>query len=169
MHNLKQTEQIIHGKIPISREMGISLERYDTTGLVIKAPLQNNINHKQTAFGGSLNAVAALSCWAFLYLMLTQLEDAYPQIVIQKSNISYLQPVDSDFEAVCEWPSASKIALFHKMYRRKKKARIELISKVFAGREPAAVFNGVFVVLEQHWTTFSAPSPQSADKQHFVN
>ena len=96
MHNLKQTEQIIHGKIPISREMGISLERYDTTGLVIKAPLQNNINHKQTAFGGSLNAVAALSCWAFLYLMLTQLEDAHPQIVIQKSNRTNRRPVRKD-------------------------------------------------------------------------
>jgi thioesterase domain-containing protein len=121
MYDLKQIEQVIHGKIPISREMGVSLERYDTTGLVIKAPLQNNINHKQTAFGGSLNAVAALSCWTFLYLMLKQIDDPHPQIVIQKSSISYLQPVDTDFEAVCEWPTVSKIALFRKMYHLRKK------------------------------------------------
>jgi thioesterase domain-containing protein len=169
MHDLKQTEQIIHGKIPISREMGISLERYDTTGLVIKAPLQNNINHKQTAFGGSLNAVAALSCWTFLYLMLTQIEDSHPQIVIQKSSISYLRPVDTDFEAVCEWPSASKTAVFHKMYHRKKKARIELASRIFSGGKPAVEFNGVFVALKQHHATISAFSQDSVSKQHFVN
>lgn len=153
MHDLKQTEQIIHGKIPISREMGISLERYGISGLVIKAPLQNNINHKQTAFGGSLNAVAALSCWTFLYLMLNQIEDTHPQIVIQKSSINYLQPVDTDFEAVCEWPPASKLALFRKMYHRKKKARIELTSKIFTRNEPAVIFSGVFVV-SQHLTRF---------------
>jgi thioesterase domain-containing protein len=169
MYDLKQIEQIIHGKIPISKEMGVSLVRYDTTGLVIKAPLQKNINHKQTAFGGSLNAVAALSCWTFLYLMLNQVENLHPQIVIQKSSISYLQPVDTDFEAVCAWPPASKIAVFQKMYHRKNKARIELTSKVFSRGKPAVEFNGVFVVSRQHWFTSSALPQPSAGKQYFVN
>ena len=169
MRNLKQTEQIIHGKIPISREMGVSLERYDKTGLVIKAPLGNNINHKQTAFGGSLNAIAALSCWTFLYLMLNETEETHPQIVIQKSSINYLQPVDADFEAVCEWPSASKVALFHKIYRRKNKARIELVSKIFVGREPAVIFHGIFVASKPYQPTSSALLQQPTNKPYFVN
>lgn len=44
MLDLKQTEQIVHGKIPISKDIGVSLERFDTSGLIIRAPLINNIN-----------------------------------------------------------------------------------------------------------------------------
>jgi len=145
MLDLKQTEQIVHFKIPISKEIGVSLERFDTSGLIIKAPLINNINHNQTAFGGSLNAVAALSCWTFLYLMLSQTEEKYPQIIIQKSSINYLKPVTTDFQAICAWPEQTIINRFQTMYHRKKRARIELASKIFAGNEPAVVFNGIFV------------------------
>ena len=168
MYDLKQIEQIIHGKIPISKEMGISLERYDTTGLVIKAPLQKNINHKQTAFGGSLNAVAVLSCWAFLYLLVNQIDETHPQIVIQKSSIRYLHPVATDFEAVCAWPEAAKIAFFQKMYYRKKKARIELTAKIFTANEPAVIFNGAFVVSKQ-LTAQPTPTPlKSTGEAYFV-
>ena len=169
MYSLRQTEQIIHGKIPISKEMGISLERYDTTGLVIKAPLQKNINHKQTAFGGSLNAVAVLSCWAFLYLLVNQIDETHPQIVIQRSSIRYLQPVATDFEAICAWPEASKITFFQKMYHRKKKARIELVAKIFTGNEPAVIFSGTFVVAKQLNPQPAPTTLESAGKAYFVN
>jgi thioesterase domain-containing protein len=169
MHDLRQTEQIIHNKIPISKEMGISLERYDATGLVIKAPLQKNINHKQTAFGGSLNAVAVLSCWAFLYLLVNQIDETHPQIVIQKSSIRYLHPVTTDFEAVCEWPTAAQIAFFQKMYYRKKKARIELTAKISATNEPAVIFNGAFVVAKQLIAQPVPVTSKSTGEAYFVN
>jgi len=57
----------------VTLEIGVLLERFDASGLIIRALLINNINHNQTAFGGSLNAVAVLSCWTFLYLMLSQI------------------------------------------------------------------------------------------------
>jgi thioesterase domain-containing protein len=145
MLDLKQTEQIVHHKIPISKDIGVSLERFDTAGLIIRAPLINNINPNQTAFSGSLNAVAVLSCWTFLYLMLDQLEEKYPQIIIQKSSINYFKPVTTDFQAVCAWPDPTVINRFQTTYYRKKRARIELTSKIFAGNEPAIVFTGIFV------------------------
>lgn len=145
MLDLKQIEQVVHRNIPISRDIGVSLERFDTAGLIIKAPLLNNINHSQTAFGGSLNAVAVLSCWTFLYLLLDQVEEKLPQIMIQKSSINYLKPVTTDFQAVCAWPEQPAINRFQTMYQRKKRARIELTSKIFAGNEPAVIFNGIFV------------------------
>jgi thioesterase domain-containing protein len=147
MLDLKQIEQTIHEKIPISKEMGISLVKFDEGGLVIKAPLQNNINHRQTAFGGSINAVATLSGWAFLYLMLNQIKEP-PAIVIQESSITYLKPVAADFEAVCSWPETSKIEFFYKLYHRKRKARLQLTSQILIDGDVAALFNGVYVALE---------------------
>lgn len=147
MFNLKQLEQVIHEKIPISKEMGISLESYNETGLTLKAPLYKNINHRQTAFGGSLSAVATLSGWTFLYLTLNKWEQP-AQIVIQESSIVYLRPVTGDFQAVCEWPEAASLEFFRGMYLKKGKARIKLASKIFLGTELAASFSGVYVALE---------------------
>ena len=146
MFDLKQTEQIVHCQFPLSKDIGVSLERFDTSGLIIKAPLSHNTNSHQTAFGGSLNAVAVLSCWTFLYLMLNQIEEKPAQIIIQKSSIHYLKPVTTDFQAVCAWPEQTLITRFQITYQRKKRARIELISKILTNNEPAAVFNGAFVV-----------------------
>lgn len=146
MQHLKRIEQLVHKKIPISKDMGISLSKYDAEGLVVKAPLHKNINHKQTVFGGSLNAVATLSGWIFLYLMLDGFESP-AHIVIQKSSIRYLKPVPNDFEAICEWPDHKELVSFQKMYQKKRRARIELHSKILVNGEPAVLFDGVFVAM----------------------
>lgn len=54
-------QEVLHGKIPITRVMGVRVEGYDERRLVLSAPLDTNVNHLGTAFGGSLNALAVLS------------------------------------------------------------------------------------------------------------
>ena len=40
--------------LPIAQFMGLEVESYDGDTLILTAPLEPNINDKQTAFGGSL-------------------------------------------------------------------------------------------------------------------
>lgn len=64
------------------------------------APLEPNINHKATAFGGSINCLMTVCGWTMMY---ANFKPMFPKayIVIQKSNINYLAPAKDDFYAEC--------------------------------------------------------------------
>ncbi len=85
-YRLQELQEILAREIPITQHLGISIESYDKTGLTLKAPLQQNINHKSTAFAGSLNALLTLAGWGLLWLLLQE-RDMHAQIVIQESMI----------------------------------------------------------------------------------
>ena len=52
--------------------MGIRVAAYDGTSLKLTAPLAPNINHKSTAFGGSLYSLAVLCGWGIVHLKLAE-------------------------------------------------------------------------------------------------
>jgi thioesterase domain-containing protein len=152
MLNLEKVNGLIYQNIPISKEIGISIERFDNSGLLLKAPIMNNINHNHTAFGGSLNAVAVLSCWIFLFLFFKKYDNSHPQILLQKSSINFLHPISSDFYAICHWPNKQSLDHFLKVYRTKRKARIELSSEIFSTFESEVLFSGSFVVINSTYS-----------------
>jgi len=43
--------------------MGVTVAHYDATGLTLRVRLEPNINHKSTAFGGSLVTLITLAGW----------------------------------------------------------------------------------------------------------
>jgi thioesterase domain-containing protein len=45
--------------------MDIAIESYDRSSLVLSAPLEKNINDKNTAFGGSLYVLNVMTCCAW--------------------------------------------------------------------------------------------------------
>ena len=101
MKSPEALEDYLYRNIPISEAMGVRVARASTDSISLTAPLQANINHKRTAFGGSLQAVATLACWTLLHVNLR--EDADPsEIVITNSNIDYIRPVTADFTATAE-------------------------------------------------------------------
>lgn len=112
---------------------------------VLSAPLKNNINHKQTVFGGSLYSVSVLTGWSMVYVLLKQLEIS-AHIVIHHSEIDYLLPVNSDFTSCCEIKDQLQIERFKKIYQRRKKARVKLVSEVIINQQVAVRFTGVYVV-----------------------
>ena len=67
---LRDTERFLHEQIPLTQSMGVTLESYDGTQLVVTAPLEPNHNHLGTAFGGSLSALTTLTGYAMLWLEL---------------------------------------------------------------------------------------------------
>lgn len=142
---MKVLQDILHSEIPLTEEIGITVSEFTGDSLTLSAPLENNLNHKNTAFGGSLYSVSVLSGWGLLTLLLKE-HDLTGDIVIQESNTQFLKPVEFDLSAKCAFESDEQKERFLKMFKRKGIARIELTSRVMHENEVHVVFKGSYVV-----------------------
>ena len=137
-------EELFYAKIPVTRALGVRVAEYDGRRLVLTAPLDANVNHLGTAFGGSLNALAVLSGYGLLWL---ELGDYECHIVIRDSSISYERPVRGEIRAVCGLPGAEELAEFKRTFRQRGKARITLAATIEEQGVTAVRFRGTFVAL----------------------
>ena len=140
----RQIEELFYDKIPITRALGVRVEEYDGQRLVLTAPLGENVNHLGTAFGGSLNTLAVLSCYGLLWL---ELRDTECHIVIRDSSISYDRPVRGEIRAVCVRPDEEALEAFRRTFQQKGKARLVLSATVEDGGVTAVRFRGTFVAM----------------------
>ena len=145
---LKELERTLHAEIPLTHAMGVRVVRADQYGLVLGAALAPNLNHKKTAFGGSLNSLATLACWGLIQLLLRDRGWAIT-VVIQESSVQFLKPVMRDFEAVCPLPPEPVSERFLHMLERKGRARLALDSAIHADGEIALRFRGQFVAYDR--------------------
>lgn len=134
--------------IPISAAIGIKVESASSQQIILSAPFLNNINHKNTVFGGSLHAVATLACWSLLHMNLLDLSERNTQIVIASSEIFYTAPVISDFKAECCMSDSLEWERFRKTLHRKGKARLKLNAKIFQDSQLCVNFSGQFVAIQ---------------------
>lgn len=136
----------LHEKIPLTRAMGVRVTESNSR-LVLEAPLDANVNHVGTAFGGSLHALPTLACYAALWSLLYE-SGLDGHVVVKRSSAHYRQPVKGTLRAICERPAPGAVALFIADLRRHKKARMELEAIVEgANGKPAVEFSGSFVAL----------------------
>ena len=140
----QRIEELLHSKIPITRAMGVRVEDYDGERLIISAPLDVNVNHLGTAFGGSLHTMAVLCSYGLLWL---ELQGTECHIVIRESSISYERPVKGDLRAVCFRPEAEALAHFKRAFQHRGKARITLDVTMEDEGASAVRFRGTFVAL----------------------
>lgn len=141
-----EIEEYLHRSIPISREMGVRIESVDGSGVRLTAPLAPNVNHRSTAFGGSVNTLAILSAWVLVHARLRE-AGSRGRVVIQRSSLEYLHPVHGDFEAWCPAPEPESWARFAETLERRGRARISLHAEVREGGRVAGKFHGAFVAL----------------------
>jgi thioesterase domain-containing protein len=146
--NKNLLEDYLHKHIPISSAMGITVDKASSSHIILKAPFTNNINHKQTVFGGSLHAVATLACWSLLHLNVAEIMEDNYQIVIASSEIKYIAPVASDFKAECKIPEAAIWDKFIHMLRKKGKSRMHLNAQIHQANQLCVAYSGVFVALK---------------------
>ena len=149
-HDLaRELQAVLHHEIPLSRQMELTVHQYDGHCLALGAPLAPNINHKATAFAGSLNAVMTLAGWGTVWLLLAE-RGLHGTIVIQESTTRYLLPVGHDFTATCRVPSADEAERFLAGLRRRGKARLALKVEILDGDNRVAVaFTGNYVAFAQ--------------------
>ena len=143
---LRDTERFLHEQIPLTQAMGVALESYDGTQLVVTAPLAPNHNHLGTAFGGSLSALATLTGYAMLWL---QLGDRNAHIVIRESTIRYKRPVRGMLRAFCQRPDEASLAGFRATFAATGKAHIKLQVCIEHAGRACVEFEGDFVALRQ--------------------
>jgi thioesterase domain-containing protein len=144
MSPVQQIQELFYSKIPITRALGVKVEHYDGENLVLSAPLEANINHLGTAFGGSLNALLVLSGYGLLWL---ELQDTECHIVIRESSISYERPVTGELRATCIRPEAELLSQFKKNFHDKGSARITLSATIEDQARMAVRFQGTFVAM----------------------
>lgn len=140
-------EKFLHAKIPLSRAMGLHVAESNARRLVFEAPLENNINHLGTAFGGSLHALPTLVCYAGLWTLLREAGfDGH--VVVKRSHANYRSPVEGRLRAIWERPPVAAVKEFAHALKRHKKARMDL-SAIVEGQpgKPAVEFTGSFVAL----------------------
>lgn len=141
-------EAYLHEHIPLAASMGVRVLIAARDEVVLQAPLEPNLNHRDTAFGGSVAAVSILAGWTLVHRRLHEEGIAGRRTVIQASTVHYVAPVDAAFRATCATPDPSEWARFLRTLTRKGKARIRVEADVTCRGTLAATFEGAYVALE---------------------
>lgn len=141
----RELEHVLHHEIPLTQQIGLAVAGYDGARLALRAPLASNINHKATAFAGSLTAVATLAGWGMVWLILRE-RGLRGVIVIHQSASEYRLPVSGDFVATCQTPTERAVERFLHGLQRHGKARLSLAVEIRTESDEIAVaFTGSYV------------------------
>lgn len=140
--SLAAVEKYLHHKIPISVRMGVRVRLATLERVDLWLPLQPNINHEETVFGGSAAAAATLAAWTLLHLRLAQ-TGSEAQLVVQRITMEYRKPIEGDFEATCTFSDAQAWGRFRRTLERRGKARLAMTAQlVLAAAGPGASHSG---------------------------
>lgn len=145
-HNCQSIQAYLYEQIPLSKAMDVRVVEVTPNLVILTAPLQPNINHRSTVFGGSASALAILSGWTLINFRLRD-EGINSRLVIQKNTMSYDKPIFGDFKAVCCLTEPEIWNRFIKILRRKQKSRIVVHSSLQCHEQQVGEFIGVFVAL----------------------
>ena len=143
--SLDALRETLRTEMPVTQHLGVEITGYRGGVISLRAPLAANVNHKGTAFGGSLNAIATLACWSTLWLALR--ESGTPgEIVIQDSTIRYLRPVAQDFSSRSGPIDPAALEKLIAAVQKRGRGRLVLSAEVFDPDGIAVNFSGRYVV-----------------------
>lgn len=131
--------------------MGVRVTEASDTTIGLWAPIAPNINHRGTVFGGSAASLATLAAWSLCHGRLMK-AGVDARLVIQRSTMNYLKPIETDFSATCRTDSEESWQRFEAMLARRGKARIQLKSSLTCEGQNVGEFAGDFVALAGHDT-----------------
>lgn len=144
MDRTSSLQNYLHVQIPLSAAMQVSVLSVTAEAVSLTAPLGPNINHKSTAFGGSIVTLGILAAWSLLHLRLVD-EGLRCEVVIQSNRMDYDTPITGPFSASSSLVDTSAWPAFVKTLTRRKMARIEAQSLLTSGDVTAGRFTGRFV------------------------
>ena len=139
-----EIEQYLHRHIPLTSAMGVRVKMATPDRVELAVPLAPNINHHETAFGGSAAALATLSAWTLVHMGL-RYANVDAATVIQRNVMNYEEPIHGDFSAVCTLIDEAAWQRFLKTLERRGRGRVTMNAYLlFEGRKVAS-FEGDFV------------------------
>ncbi len=147
-----EREQIVETlgtKITLYKHLGLRAMRISSHEAVFHADLSQNLNHKQTAFGGSLYAGAVTAAYSLVLALLQQHQVTTEDIVIAQASIRYLRPIAEDYEVRAIFVKAMDVASEKKWVRHltdEGKNKIAVKTLICVDGKKAVEFIGKFVV-----------------------
>ncbi|MBD3258762.1 thioesterase, partial [candidate division GN15 bacterium] len=124
---ITELEQYLHEHIPLSKAMAVSVVAANPGEVVLRAPLEPNINHRGTVFGGSASTLAILAAWSLVHTRLRG-EGLDSRVVIQRNTMDYDRPIPEAFTARSELERPAGWDRFVRLLTRRGKARIGVVS-----------------------------------------
>lgn len=143
---LDEITAYLHAHIPITGALGAAAVLWDGERLRLAAPLAPNLNHRGTAFGGSMSALAVLAGWGVLHLGL-RARGVDGRLVVQRSAMEFLAPADGDFSATAALPPRDAWRRFLATYERHGRARVAVSTEVACASGIVAAHEGTYAVL----------------------
>ncbi|MDX1495050.1 MAG: YiiD C-terminal domain-containing protein [Longimicrobiales bacterium] len=137
----------LYREIPLSRAMEMDVVEPGPGRVVLSAPLEPNTNHRSTAFGGSVTALATLAGWVAVHSRLRE-EGRKAQVVIQRGTMEYLLPVTRPFRAVCSAVDDDEWRRLRRTLDRSGKGRARLDVHIEVDGGTVGRFEGTYVAIE---------------------
>jgi thioesterase domain-containing protein len=141
---LDEITAYVHAHIPITAALGARVVHVDARSVQLRAPLAPNLNHRGTAFGGSLSALAILAGWVLVHLQLRD-RGISARLVIQRSVLDFDAPLDGDFTATGMLPAAPAWDRFLATLARHRSARVTVVSTLASASGEGGRHEGTYV------------------------
>lgn len=143
---IEEVETYMREHIPLSGDMGVRVLDPGPDRVVLEAPLGPNLNHRSTAFGGSVAAVAMLAGWSLVHFRL-RAEGLAAETVIHRGDMRYDAPIHGPFRALCARVAEGPWQRFTKAVTRHGRGRIGVVVTVEAGGAAVATLGASYVAL----------------------
>jgi thioesterase domain-containing protein len=141
-----ELEQYLHRHIPLSLAMQVTVLEVQPQHVILSAPLEPNINHRDTVFGGSATAVAVLAAWSLVHTRLVN-AGVPSRLVVQRNAMTFAVPMTGAFTARSSLADDARWDKFIQTLARRTRARISVACELFCAGEEAGRFQGDFVAL----------------------
>ncbi len=139
-------EAYLRKHIPLTAGMDVRVLEAGPEGVRLEAPLEPNLNHRQTAFGGSVAALGILAGWTLIHVRL-RAEGYVTRTVIQGSAVHFDAPIHGSFRAVCGRVGDEAWNRFIRALTRRGKGRLHVAGHIESEGKIVATFSGAYVAL----------------------
>jgi len=147
---IAELQDYVDTHIPIVKANRFVILEAEPDRISVGGTLADHVNHRESAFGGSLSTALILAAWARVRFW-TDTFDPQAVIVISEQRVRFSQPVLADFTAVSRSlkPEVLDRGLAH--LRRFGMARftVEAVVVHRGGSDVRAEFSGDFVVVSR--------------------
>nr|WP_255565464.1 YiiD C-terminal domain-containing protein [Aquitalea palustris] len=146
VQDYQDIEQYLYQAIPLAQAMAVKVCHAEEDAITLAAPLEPNINHCATVFGGSAAAVATLAGWLLVYRKLQAL-GLRGQVMVRRSQMDYQKAMHGAFTAHTLPLADTAWQRMAAALAKGRMARLTLAVRLECAGQQAGRLDGEFVVL----------------------